>query len=117
APPRSGETRWVYFGDVQNVFPGVIPPIFNRSYTITAELTVPRRGAEGVIVPKAADLGGFALFFGNNGLIFLKSNPDVTEYRIASTRRLPAGNITVAAAFTADSEGTAGTGGTLRLRV
>jgi arylsulfatase A-like enzyme len=117
APPSTGQTKWVYHGDVQNVLPGVIPPIFNRSYTITADLTIPRKGAEGVIVAEADDLGGFALFVENNRLVFAYSNLAVKEYRIQSTRRMPPGQVTVSAAFTADTEGAAGGGGTLRLRI
>jgi hypothetical protein len=116
APPRSEQTRWIYYGDVQNVLPGVIPPILNRSYTINAELNIPEGGAEGVIVAEADDLGGFALFVENDRLIFTYSNLAVTVYRIESTERLPAGNVTVSAAFTADSA-TAGTGGDLRLQI
>jgi arylsulfatase len=115
APP-SERTRWIYYGDVQNVLPGLIPPIFNRSYTITAELDIPRGGAEGVIVAEADDLGGFALFVENDRLIFTYSNLAVTVYRIESTGTLPSGNVTVSAAFTADSA-TATTGGTLHLRI
>jgi len=116
APPPSGQTRWIYYGDVQNVLPGLIPPIFNRSYTISAELDIPRRGAEGVIVAEADDLGGFALFVENDRLIFAYSNLAVTEYRIVSTRTLPSGRVTVSAAFTADSA-TPATGGILRLQI
>jgi arylsulfatase len=117
APPPSEQTRWIYYGDVQNVLPGLIPPVFNRSFTISAELDIPRGGAEGVIVAHADDLGGFALFVENDRLIFTYSNLAVTVYRIESTRRLPSGRVTVSAAFTADNEGTAATGGTLRLRI
>jgi len=115
-PPQTEQTKWVYFGDVQNVLPGVIPPIFNRSYTITAELDIPRDGAEGVIVAEADDLGGFALFVENDRLIYTYSNLAVKVYRIESTRRMPSGRVTVSMEFTADSQ-TAGTGGKVRLRI
>ena len=40
----------------------MIPRIYNRSYTITADLVVPEKGAEGVIVAEADHLGGFTLY-------------------------------------------------------
>ncbi len=40
----------------------MIPRIYNRSYTITADLVIPEGGAEGVIVAEADHLGGFSLF-------------------------------------------------------
>ena len=46
----------------QNVMPGMIPRIYNRSYAITADLVVPDGGAEGVIVAEADHLGGFTLY-------------------------------------------------------
>ena len=40
-PPIPEETTFEYRGDVQNVMSGMIPRIYNRSYTITADLVVP----------------------------------------------------------------------------
>ncbi len=57
-PPIPKETTFEYRGGVQNVMPGMIPRIYNRSYAITAELVVPEAGAEGVIVAEADHLGG-----------------------------------------------------------
>ena len=60
-PPIPEKTTFEFHGDVQNVMPGMIPRIYNRSYTITADLVVPEEGAEGVIVAEADHLGGFTL--------------------------------------------------------
>ncbi len=40
----------------------MIPRIYNRSYTISADVVIPEEGAEGVIVAEADHLGGFSLF-------------------------------------------------------
>ena len=61
-PPIPEETTFEFRGDVQNVMPGMIPRIYNRSYAITADLVVPEGGAEGVIVAEADHLGGFTLY-------------------------------------------------------
>ena len=62
-PPLSAKTRWTFWaGDVQNLSQGAMPPIHNRSYTITADLVIPDGGAEGVIVANADATGGYALF-------------------------------------------------------
>ena len=58
-PPIPDETTFEFRGDVQNVMSGMIPRIYNRSYSITADLVVPDGGAEGVIVAEADHLGGF----------------------------------------------------------
>ena len=40
-PPIPEETKFEFRGDVQNVLSGMIPRIYNRSYSITADLVVP----------------------------------------------------------------------------
>ena len=40
----------------------MIPPIYNHSFTIPADLDVPAAGAEGVIVAEADVMGGFSLY-------------------------------------------------------
>jgi hypothetical protein len=61
-PPLPETAKYEFSGDVQNVLSGMIPRIYNHSYTITAELVIPPGGAEGVIVAEADHLGGFSLF-------------------------------------------------------
>jgi arylsulfatase A-like enzyme len=41
-PPMPTQSRFTFYGDVQNVASGMIPRIYNHSYTISAELQVPR---------------------------------------------------------------------------
>ena len=59
-PPIPEQSTFTYYGDVQNVASGMIPRIYNHSYSISAELEIPQGGAEGVIVAEADHLGGFA---------------------------------------------------------
>ncbi|MFX8689037.1 hypothetical protein ABTM39_20235, partial [Acinetobacter baumannii] len=62
-PPLEARTRWTYWGDdVQNVPSGVMPPILNRSYAITADVTVPEGRRDGVLLAAFDHLGGFSLF-------------------------------------------------------
>jgi hypothetical protein len=57
-PPASAQSEFTYYGDTQNVAPGVIPPIHNHSYSISAELEIPEGGAEGVIGAAAGGVAG-----------------------------------------------------------
>ena len=61
-PPLGANSKVTYFGNVQNIAPGVVPHIYNHSYTISADLLIPEGGAEGVIVADANHLGGFTLY-------------------------------------------------------
>ncbi len=48
-PPLPAQTTYAYYGDVQNIASGMIPRIYNHSYTISADLVIPdgrRRGRD-----------------------------------------------------------------------
>ena len=102
-PPRAEADRLEYRGDVQNVAPGMIPHIYNHSYSISADLVVPEGGAEGVIVAEADHLGGFTLFVDGGLLTHTYSMMGVFVYRQQARSPLPPGEVTVRMEFAADS--------------
>ena len=75
----AGRTEFVYQGENVGIPVGNAPSILNRDYTITAEITVPKEGAEGMI----ATLGGR---FGGYGLFLLKGKP-VFVYNLLNLKR------------------------------
>ncbi len=113
-PPIGTQTRFTYYGDVQNVASGMIPRIYNRSYAISAEVVIPEGGAEGVIVAEADHLGGFSLFVEDGKLKHTYSMMGVLVYRQESDGSLPTGDVTLRMEFEADSP-TPATGGDVRL--
>jgi arylsulfatase len=113
-PPIGTQTTYTYHGDVQNIASGMIPHIYNRSYSITADLVIPEGGAEGVIVAEADHLGGFSLFVQDGKLRHTYSMMGVAVYRQVSDEPLPTGEVTVRLEFEADSPKPA-TGGDIRL--
>jgi arylsulfatase len=115
-PPLPTQTQFTYYGDVQNVASGMIPKIFNHSYTISAELEIPDGGAEGVIVAEADHLGGFSLFVQDGKLKHTYSFVGVFEYKQESATPLPSGSVSVRMEFAADEPKPA-TGGEVTLYV
>ena len=115
-PPIAGDTTFEFRGDVQNVLSGMIPRIYNRSYTISADLVVPETGAEGVIVAEADHLGGFTLYVKDGKLTHTYSMMGVFVYTQVAEEKLPAGEVTVQMEFLAD-EAKPATGGDVTLRV
>ena len=87
---------------MQNIAPGVVPRIYNHSYTISADLHIPEGGAEGVIVADAGHLGGFSLFVQDGKLKHTYAFLGVFEYRQESEGTLPTGEVNVELAFAAD---------------
>ena len=115
-PPRPDAGPIEYRGDVQNVMSGMIPRIYNHSYTISADLVVPAEGAEGVIVAEADHLGGFSLFVQDGKLTHTYSMMGVFVYRQQADDRLPAGEVNVRMEFAADAPKPA-TGGEVTLLI
>ena len=113
-PPLTGETTFEFRGDVQNVMPGMIPRIYNRSYAITADLVVPDGGAEGVIVAEADHLGGFTLYVKDGKLTHTYSMMGVLVFTQVAEEDLPTGDVTVRMEFEADGA-TPATGGNVTL--
>ena len=91
------------YGNVQNVAPGVVPRVYNHSYTISADLHIPEGGAEGVIVADASHLGGFSLFMQDGKLKHTYCFLGVFEYQQESEGELPTGDVNVEMVFTADA--------------
>jgi arylsulfatase A-like enzyme len=101
-PPLGANTTVTYHGDVQNVAPGLVPRIYNHSYTISADLHIPDGGAEGVIVADASHLGGFSLFVQDGKLKHTYAFLGVFEYHQESKGELPTGDVNVELTFAAD---------------
>jgi len=74
----AGRRVFTYSGVLTGVPDSGAPNILNKSYTITAEVTIPEGGAEGMIVTEGGRFGGYGLFlskgefgFGRGKVVFL----------------------------------------------
>jgi len=114
-PPLPTVTRFTFAGDVQNVQKGLVPRVAGRTYSIEAELEIPKEGAEGVILANADFIGGFGLWVDGDGkLNHTYSFLGVESYRQTSTKPLPTGDVSVKMLFEAD-EPKPGSGGDVTL--
>jgi arylsulfatase len=116
-PPAASRTRFVYYPGTENVGAGMIPQVYNRSYSIAADLDIPASGAEGVIVAEADFMGGFALYMQGGRLHHTYSMLGLKLQTLTSSESLPIGKVAVRYEFTADRPGKPGTGGLGRLVV
>ncbi|HWB01062.1 MAG TPA: sulfatase-like hydrolase/transferase [Pirellulales bacterium] len=115
AGPGSKRTKYVYDSGAQNIGPGMIPQVYNRSFTIDADLDTSAEGVEGVIVANSDELGGFALYMQNGRLHYTYSFLGLKIDTLTSTQPLPTGKVAVRYEFTADRPGQLSTGGRGRL--
>jgi arylsulfatase A-like enzyme len=115
--PASGRSTFTYYPGTENIGSGMIPHIYNRSFTISADLEIPPGGAEGVIVAEADIMGGFSLYAQGDKLHYTYSLMGVIVETLTSSEKLPAGKTAIRYEFTADKPGQMGTGGRGRLFV
>jgi arylsulfatase len=116
------QTKFTYYNGTENISSGMIPPIYNRSYSISADLDNPGRsgfglrpGIAGVIVAEGSFLGGFSLYVENGYLKHTYSLLGLKLDTISSHDEVPKGKVNVRYEFTADKPGEFATGGTSRL--
>jgi arylsulfatase len=94
-------------GMSENVFINVK----NRSHTITAELEIPKGGANGVILAQAGRFGGWSLYVKDGKPTYTYNWLGLQQETVASKQSLPAGKVTLRYQFTYDGGGL-GKGGT-----
>src|SRR5438552_3999010 len=116
------QTKFIYYSGTENISSGMIPPIYNRSYNINADLDNPGRsglgvrpGLAGVIVAEGSFLGGFSLYVEAGHLKHTYSFLGLKLDTIASNDELPKGKVNVRYEFTADKPGEFARSGTSRL--
>ncbi len=113
----AGQTVFTYSGELIGVPPSAAPSILNKSYTITAEVEIPRGGAEGMIVTEGGRFGGYGLFL-SKGVAGIRGGRPVFIYNLLNLKRtiwsgpkLGTGKHTIVFDFKSDGPGL-GKGGT-----
>ncbi len=113
----AGRKVFTYRGTLAGVPNSGAPSILNRAYTITAEVTIPKGGAEGMIVTDGGRFGGYALFL-SKGVAGVRKSKPVFLYNLLNLKRtvwsgpeLGAGKHTIVFDYKPDAPGL-GKGGT-----
>jgi arylsulfatase len=83
----------------------------NRSHTITAEVTIPKGGANGVILSQAGRFGGWSLYVKDGKPMYTYNFLGLSASKVASPKALPEGKVTIRYEFKYDGGGL-GKGGT-----
>ena len=77
----AGRTLFTYTGSNAGIPVGNAPSILNKDYTISAEVNIPNRGAEGMIVTMGGRFGGYALYLLKGKPVFVYNLLDLERYR------------------------------------
>ena len=111
-----GRTEFTYTGPVKRIPEGAAPDIKNKSFSITADVVLPKGNEQGVLVTQGGLSGGYALMFESGRPGFYYNLANVAHYSIVSKHALKPGKHTVVFDFKYNGGGI-GKGGTGTLSV
>ncbi|WP_264566148.1 arylsulfatase [Flavobacterium sp. N3904] len=112
----AGRTVFTYTGVNPGIATSNSPSILGRSYTVTAEVTVPQGGGNGMIVTTGGRWGGWGLYILNGIPVFDYNMLILAQYRWAGKQALTPGKHTIVYDYVYDGPGIA-KGGTGTLKV
>jgi arylsulfatase A-like enzyme len=94
----------VYEGMV-GISENVFLDLKNRSYSVTADLSIPSSGANGVILAQAGRFGGWSLYLKDGKPMYTYNYLGLSKSVVASADELPTGNVTLRYEFAYDGGG------------
>ena len=109
-------TSWTYYGNNVWLPEPVGPQLFPSAHTITAELQIPKGGAEGVVTCAGSFSAGWSLYVKDKKPQFRYQAFEIADVEIPGTIEIPEGKVTLKTEFTPDPASKTG-GGTLKLFV
>ncbi len=77
----AGRTEFTYVGENVGIPVANAPSLLNRDYTITAEVTIPKGGAEGMIATMGGRFGGYGLYLLKGKPVFVYNLLNLKRYR------------------------------------
>ena len=101
----AGRTSLTVYEGMAGMSENVFINIKNRSHTITAEVTVPKSGAKGVILAQAGRFGGWSLYLKDGKPTYTYNFLGLKRFTIAAKNPVPAGKATIRYEFAYDGGG------------
>jgi arylsulfatase len=115
-PPPAGadpnRTSFTYYPGAFRLSETAAPNTKNRSHRITAVITMPEKGGEGVILAAGGSSAGYALYVQNGRVVYHYNWFDRERTNLVSDIPLPAGKSTVMLEFAYDGGGLGNGGNT-----
>jgi hypothetical protein len=106
----------ILFGSMGRLSENSVISVKNKSHSVTANITVPKTGAEGVIIAQGGNIGGWSLYAKGGKLKYCYNLLGIQQFYAESSNVLPPGEQQVRMEF-AYAGGGLGKGGTVSLYV
>jgi arylsulfatase A-like enzyme len=107
----AGRTEFTYSGEVSGVPDGNAPNLLTKSFSIAADVEIPKSGAEGMLNTLGGHFGGYGLYLVKGKPIFTYNLLALEKFRWEGPQALTAGKHTILFDFKYDGPGM-GKGGT-----
>ena len=101
----AGRTEMTLYPGMTGMGENAFIDTLSRSFVITADIEIPKGGAEGVILSQAGYMGGWSLYVKNGKPKFAYNWLAREHYTIEGTEPLPEGKVTLVYDFTYDGGG------------
>jgi arylsulfatase A-like enzyme len=107
----AGRTSLTVYQGMTGISENAFINVKNRSHTVTAEVEIPKNGANGVLLAQAGRFGGWSLYLKGGKPTYTYNWLGLQRYTVAAPQALPAGKATIRFEFAYDGGGI-GKGGT-----
>jgi len=107
----AGRTSLTVYPGMLGMSENVFINLKNKSHTITAEVEIPKNGANGVILAQAGRFGGWSFYLKDGKPTYIYNWLGLQRYTVAATQAVRAGKATIRFDFAYDGGGL-GKGGT-----
>ncbi|TWT39796.1 Arylsulfatase [Thalassoglobus neptunius] len=83
---------------------GAAPDLKHRSHTISARVTLPETGGEGMLLTQGGRFAGYGLMVKDGRLVYHYNLAGVERFTIESEERIPTGEVTLKAVYVTDED-------------
>jgi arylsulfatase A-like enzyme len=82
---------YTYYADTSVVHPLAAPQMLGHDHTVTAYVTIPEGGAEGILACSGGEFGGWSFYLKDGKLNYVHNYLKLSETKVTSAENVPAG--------------------------
>jgi arylsulfatase len=108
----AGRTTMTFYPGMSHLTENTVLNVKNRSHTLTAEVEIPKGGANGVIIAQGGRFAGWSLYAKDGAVKYCHNWFDMEYFYVGGEKKLPTGTVNIRYHFNfeGDAPGGGGTG-------